>query len=206
MKENIKAGEIVWIPDLKTRGQVLNTDRSPKILLRIVTPDKDELGTRRHAVMIRTTDQLEPIPESDREAAAIEFYQTQMELIAEFAGLKAISVQRYCANVSDPITVENRAQRYAGYLDAFVEMQRFIETMTNERMDRRFVFQWFAARDKGGELAIFDQRPKMKDEEWWSRTGELAIRHLQEGKLPGLKPGQCAPVLITVEMIVGDKL
>ncbi len=210
MKDKVKFGEIVFVKDLNRCGQVVSLeglfdDEDPICLLRMVEVDP-KTGGRFVTLTRRPLDMISDLPEGCREEAAVQLYQSPIEKVYQFAELRKERNRKYYDNVGDPVTVENHAQRRAGYYEALAEVQFFIDNLMRDLRDTGCAANWYAARDDDGMLTLFDAKPAknevVKGHLWYSKTGVHRVSIPKE-YLPNLATG-CAPVRITVELIMDN--
>lgn len=197
------------IPDLRRMGKILNVQdifegqEAPTVILKVVQADPEN-GGRLINVVRRKADQLEPLPGSLEETAAAQFYESPIERVYKFAAGQMSLDERIYAATGDPVTVENQAQRSAGYFEAMRDVRALIEEIMNELKTRSCAATWYAARDDDGQLTLFDERPRreemVKGRLWWSKRGRERIPILDE-YMPELTSGTCRPCRVTVELI-----
>ena len=195
------------IPDLRMMGKILDAQDLfedhgiPTVVLKTVMIDP-ETGGRLTTLIRRKADQLDTLPEKMEEIAAAQFYESPVELVHQFATRQMDRARSTYAVTEQPVTVENQAQRTAGYFEAMRDIRALIEEMMKELQTRSCAGSWYVARDKDGHLTLFDERPELQ-EVWWRKTGKERIalprRYMRE-----LARMTCRPCHVTVELIPGN--
>ena len=199
------------IPDLRRMGKILDAQDLfedhgiPTVVLKTVMIDP-ETGGRLTTLIRRKADQLDTLPEKMEEIAAAQFYESPVELVHQFATRQMDRARSTYAVTEQPVTVENQAQRTAGYFEAMRDIRALIEEMMKELQTRSCAGSWYVARDEDGQLTLFDERPELKemvmDKIWWSKTGKERIA-LPRHYMPELSVKTCRPCHVTVELIPG---